>query len=159
MLTVWGRTDARPLRLLRILNVYVMFITTRFVFTDVSAPQVLNHCDFLTLSESLVQQIMCRPLEVSEIRKFQAMIKWATNKSQSKTNAKEEFHHIMTRLKKDINLVKIAPNDLINVTFFFFCTATLVHCDVLYIYFRMYGRPERVVVFRKRFAYVFLLIF
>jgi len=58
---------------------------------------------------------MCRPLEVSEIRKFQAMIKWATNKSQSKTNAKEEFHHIMTRLKKDINLVKIAPNDLINV--------------------------------------------
>lgn len=77
--------------------------------------QVLNHCDFLTLSESLVQQIMCRPLEVSEIRKFQAMIKWATNKSQSKANAKEEFHHIMTRLKKDINLVKIAPNDLINV--------------------------------------------
>jgi len=64
---------------------------------------------------------MCRPLEVSEIRKFQAMIKWATNKSQSKTNAKEEFHHIMTRLKKDINLVKIAPNDLINVIKILLC--------------------------------------
>lgn len=58
---------------------------------------------------------MSRPLEMSEIGKFHAMIKWATNKSQSKANAKEEFRHIMTRLKKDINLVKIPPNDLINV--------------------------------------------
>lgn len=89
----------------------INFITTKYYCV-----QVLNHCDFLTLSESLVQQIMNRPLEVSEVRKFQAMIKWATNKSESKPNSKEEFTHIMTRLKKDINLVKIAPNDLINVT-------------------------------------------
>lgn len=120
-----SHTKARPFLLLHIdgfslciTYTHTQYYSTRFVFTNVSKLlQVLNHCDFLTLSESLVQQIMCRPLEVSEIRKFQAMIKWATNKSQSKTNAKEEFHHIMTRLKKDINLVKIAPNDLINVKF------------------------------------------
>ncbi|XP_050542293.1 uncharacterized protein LOC126906077 isoform X2 [Daktulosphaira vitifoliae] len=120
-------------------NSAVELVNLIFTYIEQNALRVLNHCDFLTLSESLVQQIMSRPLEVSEIRKFQAMIKWATTKSESKTNAKEEFHHIMTRLKKDINLVKIAPNDLINIVL---PTRTVDNQDILATLCKQAGTGE-----------------
>ncbi len=63
----------------------------------------------------MVNQIMNRDLDVPEIRKFEAMLRWATNKSKSKADPDQEFKHIMDRLKKDINLMKIAPQDLIRV--------------------------------------------
>lgn len=78
--------------------------------------QVFLHPDFLTLSESMVNQIMNRNLDVPEIRKFEAMLRWAKNKSKTKPDPKQEFKHTMDRLKKDINLMKIAPQDLIKVS-------------------------------------------
>lgn len=36
--------------------------------------------DFLNLSESMVQMIMCRNLEIPEVRKFEAMLEWAKHK-------------------------------------------------------------------------------
>lgn len=36
--------------------------------------------DFLSLSESMVQMIMCRNLEIPEVRKFEAMLAWAKHK-------------------------------------------------------------------------------
>lgn len=77
--------------------------------------KVFLHPDFLTLSESMVNQIMTRNLDVPEIRKFEAMLRWATNKSKLKPDPEQEFKHIMDRLKKDIDLMKIAPQDLIRV--------------------------------------------
>lgn len=63
----------------------------------------------------MVNQIMTRNLDVPEIRKFEAMLRWATNKSKLKPDPEQEFKHIMDRLKKDIDLMKIAPQDLIRV--------------------------------------------
>lgn len=63
----------------------------------------------------MVNQIMTRNLDVPEIRKFEAMLRWATNKSKLKPDPDQEFKHIMDRLKKDIDLMKIAPQDLIRV--------------------------------------------
>lgn len=64
----------------------------------------------------MVNQIMNRNLDVPEIRKFEAMLRWAKNKSKTKPDPKQEFKHTMDRLKKDINLMKIAPQDLIKVS-------------------------------------------
>lgn len=40
--------------------------------------------DFLNLSESMVQMIMCRNLEIPEVRKFEAMLAWAKHKVNKK---------------------------------------------------------------------------
>lgn len=63
----------------------------------------------------MVNQIMNRDLDVPEIRKFEAMVRWATNESSTKPDPQQEFKHIMDRLKKEIDLLKIAPHDLIRV--------------------------------------------
>lgn len=63
----------------------------------------------------MVNQIMTRNLDVPEIRKFEAILRWTKNKSKPKANPEQEFKHIMDRLKKDIDLMKIAPQDLIRV--------------------------------------------
>ncbi|XKL64913.1 hypothetical protein PGB90_004999 [Kerria lacca] len=96
-------------------NSAVELVNLIFLFIEQNALKVFLHPDFLTLSESIVNQIMNRELDVPEIRKFEAILRWATNKSKSKPDPKQEFKHIMDRLKKDINLMKIAPQDLIKI--------------------------------------------
>ncbi|XP_065212300.1 uncharacterized protein rsh isoform X2 [Planococcus citri] len=96
-------------------NSAVELVNLIFLYIEQHAPKVLLYPDFLTLSESMVNQIMNRDLDVPEIRKFEAILRWAKNKSKSKPDPKQEFKHIMDRLKKDINLMKIAPQDLIKI--------------------------------------------
>ncbi|CAG0886584.1 unnamed protein product [Darwinula stevensoni] len=86
---------------------------------------IFNHPDFLQLSESMVQMIMCRNLEVPEVKKFEAMLAWAKHrvrsKSQSgfssstKTDSRVEFRSIMERLTRDLKLYRISPHELIKV--------------------------------------------
>jgi hypothetical protein len=75
--------------------------------------------DFLTLSESMVQMIMCRNLDVPEVCKFEAMLGWARHKIRTKTSskldAKLEFTCIMERLARDLKLYRISPQELIKV--------------------------------------------
>lgn len=75
--------------------------------------------EFLTLSESMVQMIMCRNLDIAEVRKFEAMLSWARHKIKTKTSskidAKLEFKCIMERLSRDLKLYRISPQDLIKV--------------------------------------------
>lgn len=75
--------------------------------------------DFMQLSESMVQMIMCRNLEVPEVRKFEAMLGWARHKIRTKTSskmdAKLEFKVIMERLSRDLKLYRISPQELIKV--------------------------------------------
>lgn len=81
--------------------------------------QLFQTPDFLTLSESMVQMIMCRSLEVPEVRKFEAMLGWARHRIRSKTSskmdAKLEFKMIMERLARDLKLYRISPQELIKV--------------------------------------------
>lgn len=69
----------------------------------------------------MVQMIMCRNLEVSEVKKFEAMLSWARHKVKAKTStkydAKLEFKCIMERLSRDLKLYRITPQDLIKVMF------------------------------------------
>jgi len=75
--------------------------------------------DFLTLSESMVQMIMCRNLDVPEVCKFEAMLGWARHKIRTKTSSKVdsklEFKCIMERLARDLKLYRISPQELIKV--------------------------------------------
>ncbi|XP_063993612.1 uncharacterized protein Rsh isoform X2 [Diachasmimorpha longicaudata] len=103
----WRYTSASEL-----VNMILAFVETR-------AYQLFHNPDFLTLSESMVQTIMCRGLEVVEIEKFVAMLNWAKNKIKVKTNnktdAKHEFKCIMERLSKDLKLYRITPHELIRI--------------------------------------------
>lgn len=82
-------------------------------------PQVFHTDEFLSLSESMVQMMMARNLEVVEITKFEAMLTWArfrvrarvTNRSDSRA----EFRAIMERLTRELKLYRISPQDLIKV--------------------------------------------
>lgn len=49
-------------------------------FTETKAYALFQTMDFLNLSESMVQMIMCRNLEIPEVRKFEAMLAWAKHK-------------------------------------------------------------------------------
>ena len=49
-------------------------------FTETRAYALFQTPDFLNLSESMVQLIMCRNLEIPEVRKFEAMLAWTKNK-------------------------------------------------------------------------------
>ncbi|KAI5699511.1 hypothetical protein M8J75_003975 [Diaphorina citri] len=88
-------------------------------FVESKAHMLFDQTDFLTLSESMVQMIMCRNLEVSEVKKFEAMLTWARHKIKAKTStkydAKLEFKCIMERLSRDLKLYRITPQDLIKV--------------------------------------------
>lgn len=88
-------------------------------FVETRAYQLFQSPHFLTLSESMVQTIMCRGLEVVEIKKFEAMLNWAKHRTKSKTSkldAKHEFKCIMERLSKDLKLYRITPQELIRVS-------------------------------------------
>ncbi|XP_025163068.1 uncharacterized protein LOC105182753 isoform X5 [Harpegnathos saltator] len=101
----WRYTSASEL-----VNMILSFVETR-------AYQLFQNPDFLTLSESMVQMIMCRSLEVVEIRKFEAMLNWANHRIKTKTkiDAKVEFKCIMERLSRDLKLYRITPHELIRI--------------------------------------------
>lgn len=103
----WRYTSASEL-----VNMILAFIEQR-------AYALFQTPEFLNLSESMVQMIMCRNLEVPEVRKFEAMLSWAKNKikakSANKTDAKNEFKCIMERLARDLKLYRISPQELIKV--------------------------------------------
>ncbi|XP_050477240.1 uncharacterized protein LOC126867115 isoform X4 [Bombus huntii] len=103
----WRYTSASEL-----VNMILAFIETR-------AYQLFQNPDFLTLSESMVQMIMCRGLEVGEIKKFEAMLEWAKNrikdKKSTKVDPKVEFKCIMERLSRDLKLYRITPQELIRI--------------------------------------------
>lgn len=94
-----------------LVNMILQFIETR-------AYQLFQNPDFLMLSESMVQMIMCRDLSIVEIKKFEAMLSWAKHKIQSqssKVDAKVEFKCTMERLSRDLKLHRITPHELIKV--------------------------------------------
>ncbi|KAJ3631360.1 hypothetical protein MTP99_012489 [Tenebrio molitor] len=103
----WRYTSASEL-----VNMILAFVETR-------AYALFTTTEFLTLSESMVQMIMCRNLEVPEVRKFEAMLAWARHKIRTKTSskldAKLEFKCIMERLARDLKLYRISPQELIKV--------------------------------------------
>ena len=58
--------------------------------------------------------IMARNLEIPEIHKFEAMLKWAKNYIknqgyQNKSDAKADFRACMDRLSRDLKLYRISP--------------------------------------------------
>ncbi|KAL1138352.1 hypothetical protein AAG570_008416, partial [Ranatra chinensis] len=103
----WRYTSASEL-----VNMILAFVETR-------AHQLFPTVEFLTLSESMVQMIMCRNLEIAEVRKFEAMLNWAKHKIKTKTStkldAKLEFRCIMERLARDLKLYRISPQELIKI--------------------------------------------
>lgn len=102
----WRYTSASEL-----VNMILTFVESR-------AYQVFQNVDFLILSESMVQMIMCRNLEVVEIKKFEAMLNWANHRIKTKTkiDANVEFKCIMERLTRDLKLHRITPHELIRVS-------------------------------------------
>lgn len=88
-------------------------------FVESKAHTLFHLPDFLNISESMVQMIMCRNLEIPEVRKFEAMLAWAKHKvkqkSSAKVDAKHEFRCIMERLTRDLKLHRITPQELIKV--------------------------------------------
>ncbi|KAL0114068.1 hypothetical protein PUN28_011408 [Cardiocondyla obscurior] len=94
-------------------------VTMILAFIETRAELLFNHPDFVTLSESMVQLIMTRSLELPEIKKFEAMLNWAKHKvkttKSSKIDAKVEYTCIMTRLTKELTLHKISPQELIRI--------------------------------------------
>lgn len=82
--------------------------------------QVFQTEDFLTLSESMVQMMMARNLEVAEITKFEAMLTWTRyrvrSRGTSKLDSRTEFRLVMERLTKELKLYRISPQDLIKVS-------------------------------------------
>ncbi|XP_031776631.1 uncharacterized protein LOC100122885 isoform X2 [Nasonia vitripennis] len=101
----WRYTSASEL-----VNMILAFVETR-------AFQLFQNPDFLTLSESMVQMIMNRGLEVVEIKKFEAMLSWAKHriKTKSDVDANVEFKCIMERLSRDLKLYRITPQELIKI--------------------------------------------
>ena len=62
----------------------------------------------------MVTMIMARNLEIPEIHKFEAMLKWAKNMIkkqgyQNKSDAKADFRACMDRLSRDLKLYRISP--------------------------------------------------
>ncbi|GAB0093891.1 rap1 GTPase-activating protein 1-like [Sergentomyia squamirostris] len=93
-------------------------------FVETKAHQLFKQDEFLNLSESIVQMIMARSLEIQEIRKFEAMLAWARHKVKTKAlaaatnnrgNSRSEFRTIMDRLTRDLKLHRISPQDLIKI--------------------------------------------
>ena len=96
---------------LELVNMILAFIETR-------ALAIFHNVHFLDLSESMVQMTMARNLEIPEIHKFEAMLKWAKHyiKKQGykdKIDAKIDFRACMERLSRDLKLYRISPQDLI----------------------------------------------
>ena len=70
----------------------------------------------------MVTMIMARNLEIPEIHKFEAMLKWAKNMIkkqgyQNKSDAKADFRACMDRLSRDLKLYRISPQvEALNVS-------------------------------------------
>ena len=58
-------------------------------FIETRALAIFHNKHFLSLSESMVQMIMSRNLEIPELHKFEAMLKWANNKVRRKESPKK----------------------------------------------------------------------
>ncbi|XP_017871457.1 uncharacterized protein LOC6585339 isoform X3 [Drosophila mojavensis] len=89
-------------------------------FVESKAHSLFKCPEFLNLSESMVQMIMCRELQTPEIRKFEAMLAWAQHKVAKLKNhpnkdTQFEFECIMERLTRDLNLCRISPSELLTV--------------------------------------------
>lgn len=89
-------------------------------FVENKAHALFKCPEFLNLSESMVQMIMCRELQCPEIRKFEAMLAWAKYKvSKMKVHPNKdtqfEFECIMERLTRDLNLCRISPSELLSI--------------------------------------------
>lgn len=88
-------------------------------FIEPKATTLFTMPDFVNLSESMLQMIMTRQLELPEIRKFEAMLAWARHKIKfrlsAKSDPKQEFRFIMDRLTRDLRLERISPQELIKV--------------------------------------------
>ncbi|XP_017090626.1 uncharacterized protein rsh isoform X5 [Drosophila bipectinata] len=89
-------------------------------FVESKAHALFKCPEFLHLSESMVQMIMCRELQTPEIRKFEAMLAWAQHKVAKLKNhpnkdTQFEFECIMERLTRDLNLCRISPSELLTV--------------------------------------------
>ncbi|KAM7347858.1 rap GTPase activating protein radish [Cochliomyia hominivorax] len=89
-------------------------------FVENKAHALFKCPEFLNLSESMVQMIMCRELQCPEIRKFEAMLAWARNKVskmkiQPNRDTQFEFECIMERLTRDLNLCRISPTELLSI--------------------------------------------
>lgn len=91
-------------------------------YTEFCPMSVLSRPDFLGLSESMVQMIMCRDLSCAEIRKFEAMLAWANHRVAQRQGTapptaadRKEFRCIMERLTRDLKLNKISPQELIKI--------------------------------------------
>lgn len=89
-------------------------------FVENKAHALFKMSEFLHLSESVVQMIMSRDLQIPEIRKFEAMVLWARNKiERTKFNPnfdkQFEFECIMERLSRDLELCRISPKELLNI--------------------------------------------
>ncbi|XP_068158773.1 uncharacterized protein rsh isoform X1 [Drosophila tropicalis] len=89
-------------------------------FVESKAHALFKCPEFLNLSESMVQMIMCRELQTPEIRKFEAMLAWAQHKVAKLKNhpnkdTQFEFECIMERLTRDLNLCRISPSELLTV--------------------------------------------
>lgn len=97
-------------------------VNSRSICYSFARFQLFQNPDFLNLSESMVQMIMCRNLEVPEVRKFEAMLMWAKHriktKTSSKVDAKLEFKCTMERLARDLKLYRISPQELIKVNIY-----------------------------------------
>ena len=75
---------------------------------------IFHNPHFLDLSETMVTMIMARNLEIPEIHKFEAMLKWAKNYiknqgHQNRADAKADFRACMDRLSRDLKLYRISP--------------------------------------------------
>ncbi|KAF0296795.1 Rap1 GTPase-activating protein 1 [Amphibalanus amphitrite] len=104
----WRYTSASEL-----VNMILAFIESR-------PGQVFQTAGFLDLSESMVQMIMCRHLDMSELHKFEVMLRWTRHKvrsrpAASRADARLEFRRSMERLARDVKLYRISPQELIRV--------------------------------------------
>ena len=118
-------------------------VNTIFKFIDPRAGKFFQRNEYLTLSESMFTSLISRPtLNVNECKKFQVMLKWATNRVRfgpSVTTGrsyiptalgdqvtqqqeplpnlkKRELQVVMNRLTRDLKLHKIPANELITVS-------------------------------------------
>ena len=106
-----------------LVNMILAFMETRWTSGSASS-EILKHPPrslaifhnphFLDLSETMVTMIMARNLEIPEIHKFEAMLKWAKNYIknqgyQNKSDAKADFRACMDRLSRDLKLYRISP--------------------------------------------------
>ena len=90
-----------------LVNMILAFIETRSL-------AIFHNSHFLDLNETMVTMIMARNLEIPEIHKFEAMLKWAKHyiKAQgftSAVDAKVDYRACMERLSRDLKLYRISP--------------------------------------------------